>query len=217
MIGLYRPGSSLLHRAPAGLKLVVLAAAVVALLTVDDPRRLAVAAVVVAVLYAVARIPPRVAAAQLRPMLWFAAFLLVVQTVLTDWTTAVGLVARLVLVVSLAALVTLTTRVTAMLDVVEAGLQPLRHVGVRPRRVGLVLALTIRAVPVIARVVGTVRDAHRARGGSGPPWRLLVPVLVRVLRQADALSEALVARGLDDDADDEADDADDADQPVRGR
>lgn len=198
MIGLYLPGRTPLHRAPAGLKLALLAVGVGGLLTVDDLWWLAVTGVLVLGLYAVARVPPRVAAQQLPPLLWFAAFLFVVQTLLTDWMGAAALVLRLVLAVALAALVTLTTRVSAMLDVVEALLAPVRRFGVRPERVGLVLALTIRGIPVVAGVVGTVRDAHRARGAGGPPWRLLVPVLVRVLRQADALSDALIARGADD-------------------
>lgn len=198
MTGLYLPRRTPLHRATAGLKLALLAVGVGGLLTLDDLRWLAVAGMFVIGLYAVARVPPRVAAQQLRPLLWFAAFLFVVQTLLTDWLGAAALVLRLVLAVALAALVTLTTRVSAMLDVVEALLGPWRRVGVRPERVGLLLALTIRGIPVVAGVVGTVRDAHRARGAGGPPWRLLVPVLVRVLRQADALSDALIARGADD-------------------
>lgn len=198
MTGLYLPGSTPLHRAPAGLKLAVLAVAVGGLLTLDDPRALAAVAAVVLTLYVVARVPPRTAAAQLRPLLWFAVFLFVVQALLTDWLGAAALVVRLVLAVALAALVTLTTRVSAMLDVVEALLGPLRRFGVRPDRVGLVLALAIRGVPVVAGVVATVRDAHRARGAGGPLWRLFTPVLIRVLRHADALGEALTARGAED-------------------
>lgn len=200
MIGLYLPGRTPLHRAPAGLKLALLGLGVGGLLALDDLRWLALAGMLVIGLYAVARVPPRVAAQQLRPLLWFAAFLFVVQSLLTDWLGAAALVLRLVLAVALASLVTLTTRVSAMLDVVEVLLGPSRRFGVQPERVGLVLALTIRGVPVVAGVLGTVRDAHRARGAGGPPWRLLVPVLVRVLRQADALSDALIARGVDDEA-----------------
>lgn len=198
IIGLYRPGTSPLHRLPAGVKLASLGLGVGVLFTLEDPRWLTVAAAVVLALYAVARIPPRAAWAQLRPVLWFAVFLFVVQTLLTDWGSALALVVRLVLAVAVAAVVTLTSKVGAMLDVVERMLGPLRRVGVRPERVGLVLALAIRGVPVVAGVVGTVREAHRARGAGGPPWRLLIPVLVRVLRHADQLADALTARGADD-------------------
>jgi len=197
--GLFHPGTSVLHRIPAGVKLTGLAAGITVLLLLDDLRGLAAATFVVFGLYAVAEVPPRLALAQIRPLLWFCVVLLAVQLLLTGWQRAVAVVLTLVLGVALAGLVTLTTRVTAMLDVVETLLGPLRRVGVRPDRVGLVLALTIRGVPVIAGIAGTVRDAHRARGATVRPWVLLVPVLVRVLRHADALGEALTARGADDD------------------
>lgn len=197
-IGLYRPGSSALHRLPAGVKLAGLAVGVLLLLRAGRPVTLAVAAAVVVALFAFARVPVVVALAQLRPLLWFAVLLLTVQWLLTDLGTASSLVVRLALTFALAALVTLTTRVTAMLDVLERVLGPLRRFGVSPERVGLVLALTIRGVPVVAAIVVTVRDAQRARGVGGRPWQLLVPVVVRVLRYADALGDALVARGVDD-------------------
>lgn len=196
--GLYHPGTSPLHRWPAGGKLAGLAAGVTVLVLTEDPRWLAGATVGIAGLYAVARVPVRLAMAQVRPLLWFGLFLLAAQVLLTDWPRAVLVVLSLVLGVALAGLVTLTTRVSAMLDVLESLLAPLRRFGVRPDRVGLVLALTIRGVPVIAGIAATVRDAHRARGATGRPWTLLVPILVRVLRHADALGDALTARGADD-------------------
>lgn len=198
-VGLYQPGHSVIHRLPAGVKLAGLAAAVAGLLLLDDLRAFAAVGGASLVLYAVARVPARVAAAQLRPLVWFALLLLGVQVLLTDWPHALAVVSRLLLAVALAALVTLTTRVSAMLDALLVLLRPLARLGVRVDRVGLVLALTIRGVPVIAGILGTVREAHQARGVSGRPWQLLVPVLVRVLRHADALGEALVARGADDD------------------
>lgn len=195
--GLYHPGTTMLHRLPAGVKLAGLAAGITVVLLLDR-RWLPAAGGGIGILYAAARIPPRLALAQVRPLLWFAVFLLVLQALLTDWQRAVSVVLTLVLGVALAGLVTLTTRVSAMLDVVEALLGPLGRFGVRPDRVGLVLALAVRGVPVIAGIAGTVRDAHRARGSTVAPWAVLVPVVVRVLRHADSLGDALAARGVND-------------------
>lgn len=47
----------------------------------------------------------------------------------------------------------------------------------------------------LARVV---RDAQRARGLAASPRAFAVPLLVRSLRRADAIGEALAARGVDD-------------------
>jgi biotin transport system permease protein len=43
-----------------------------------------------------------------------------------------------------------------------------------------------------------VLDARRARGAQGSLLALAVPVVVRSLYAADAIGEALAARGLDD-------------------
>jgi biotin transport system permease protein len=107
----------------------------------------------------------------------------------------VGVIVSLVL---LAALVTLTTRTTDMVDAVVHALRPLRRLGVQPERVGLLLALGIRSVPVVVGLAEEVRDAQRARGLTASPRAFAVPLIVRSLRHADALGDALVARGVDD-------------------
>ena len=68
----------------------------------------------------------------------------------------------LLLTVAIAALVTLTTRVTAMLDVF-GGCCDRFHRWVDPDRVGLLLALTIRCIPLM---VGIVRDVTRGEKGA---------------------------------------------------
>ena len=104
---------------------------------------------------------------------------------------------RLVLAVALAAIYTLTTPVTATLDAMQALLRPLRR-WVDADRVGLALALTIRCVPLLAELVREVLEARKARGAEGSLLALAVPVIVRALRTAEHLGEALTARGFDD-------------------
>ena len=190
---IYHPGSSVLHRCPPGVKLLSLT--VLLALTVRYPVPMLVPTVV---LYAVAWIPWRAALAQVRP-LWMLLLVTGVFQVLTlGWARAVDIVCGLVVSVALAGLVTLTTRVNAMLDVLVRVLRPLRLVGVDPTRVALLLALTIRCVPMLAGIVTAVREAQLARGAGRNPLALAVPVVIRTLRAADALGEALTARGADD-------------------
>ncbi|UGT61374.1 energy-coupling factor transporter transmembrane component T family protein [Nocardia asteroides] len=200
MIGLYRPGTSPLHRLPAGVKLVLLLVSIVAAtVLVRTPLQVAVAGALVAALYAVARIPVRVALAQLRPVFWMLLLIAVFQVLITSPARAAVVCGVLLVSVALAALVTLTTRVTAVLDAVTRGLAPLHRVGVDTERLGLLLALAIRCVPLLAGIVHDVAEARRARGLQWSMTALVTPVLVRALRTADALGEALVARGVDDD------------------
>ncbi|MFC9434880.1 energy-coupling factor transporter transmembrane component T family protein [Nocardia sp. NPDC057030] len=200
MIGLYRPGDSPVHRMPAGAKVVLLIGSIVAATVfVRTPIEVGVVGAVVAGLFALARIPVGVAVAQLRPLVWMLLIIAVFQVLITSPARAVVVCGVLLISVALAALVTLTTRVTDLLDTVTRALGPLRRFGVDPDRVGLLLALAIRCVPLLAGIVHDVAEARRARGLQWSMTALATPVLVRALRTADAMGDALAARGVDDD------------------
>ena len=197
-LGLYVPRDSPVHRVPAGAKLLALVGAAVATHWISTPARVGLAALMVALLYALARIPLRVVRDQARPMLVFAVVLGTFQWLVAGWRAAVVVVGVLVLLMLLATLVTLTTRTSAMLDTVVRATGPLRRVGVDPERIGLVLALGIRSVAVILSLAEEIREAQWARGIRPGGRTFAVPLLVRSLRHADALGEALAARGVDD-------------------
>ena len=200
---LYVPGRIAVHRAPAGGKLLALAGLGIALFAVPSlPAAAAALAAVVAVGWGAARLPARVLAAHVRPVLGWAVLLFAVHAVTGDLATAAATALRLVALVLAAAVVTCTTRVTALVAVVERLCAPLALVGVSPARIGLVLAMALRFVPLVAERAARVREAHAARGGSLRGVRgtaaLVVPLLVQVLRLAHTVGEALDARGADD-------------------
>ncbi|HET6673077.1 MAG TPA: energy-coupling factor transporter transmembrane protein EcfT [Agromyces sp.] len=197
MIGAYRPGRSPLHRMAAGWKLVGLAASVIAVAMLPEWWMLLAALCVAGAGFAIAGIGPRVALAQLVPVLWILAIAAPLNALFSGWESALVMALRVATFVALAALVTVTTRVSAMLDAIRGALRPLGH-RVDAERVGIVLAMTIRAVPLMAEIVTAVLDARRARGAEGSLRAVAVPVVVRSLQTADAMGEALVARGFDD-------------------
>jgi len=197
-VPLYLPGSSPVHRLGAGTKLLALLATGVALAVWRSPWQVAVALGAVLLLYAVARLPLRVLGRQLLALAWVAVPLLAFQWVFASWQTGVGVVGSFVTLVLLAGLVTLTTRTTAMVDAVVRVCGWLRRFGVDPERVGLMLALGIRSVHVVLGLAQEVREAQHARGLRSSPRAFAVPLIVRSLRHADRLGEALSARGVDD-------------------
>jgi biotin transport system permease protein len=197
-LGLYVPGDSVLHRMRAGTKLLAMVAVGAGSVLLDHPWQVAVVMGLVLAGFLVARMPLRLVLRQVRPLLWILGMLAVFHVIVNGWESAVMFVGVIMTLVLLAALITLTTRTTAMVDTVVRALGPLRAVGVRPERVGLLLALGIRAVPVVVGLAEEVRDAQRARGLTASPRAFAVPLIVRSLRHADALGDALVARGVDD-------------------
>jgi biotin transport system permease protein len=197
VIGVYVPGSSPLHRMGAGVKLVLLAASVIVVAMLPEWWMAAIALGVAVALFAVAGIPWRVAVRQLVPVLWILAIAAPLNAVFSGWESALAMSMRVSAFVALAAVVTLTTRVSAMLDAMQRALRPLGD-RVDADRIGLVLAMTVRAVPLMVEIVRAVLEARRARGAEGSIRAIAVPVVVRALQTADGMGEALIARGVDD-------------------
>lgn len=197
-VPLFLPGTSVVHRLGAGVKLLVLLATGAALAVWRAPWQVGLAIGLVLTAYAVARLPLRVLLRQVAGLAWVAVPLLAFQWVSASWQTGVGVVGSFVALVLLAGLVTLTTRTTAMLETVVGACGWLRRFGVDPERVGLMLALGIRSVHVVLGLAEEVREAQHARGLRASPRAFAVPLIVRSLRHADRLGEALSARGVDD-------------------
>jgi biotin transport system permease protein len=196
MNGLFSPGRSLLHRMPAVAKLGLLAVSMTVVALLRQPWQLAIVVAVIAALFALARIPPRLAGRAILPVFWLLLVAVPLNAWLAGWESASVLALRVIAAVSLAALFTLTTTVSAVLGAVESLLRPFPRVDAD--RVGLLLALTIRAIPLLSEIVAAVLEARRARGVDRSIRALAVPVIVRALQSADELGEALIARGVDD-------------------
>jgi biotin transport system permease protein len=194
----YSPGRSLVHRAPGGVKLAMLAAIGVVLVVLRGwwPPLVALAAVICC--YALARLPAGIVLSQLRQLFWIALILGVAQLVLSGWRAATAVVGTILTLVLAAGLVSLTTTMTELTDILLRLLRPLQRIGVPTERLALLISLSVRSVSVIAALAAEVRDAQRARGLQASPRAFAVPLLVRSLRHAQALGEALLARGLDD-------------------
>jgi len=202
-LALYVPRPSPVHRSPAGAKLVVLLGLGVLLFAAPTLPVAATALVAVLVVGSVvARLPMVLFGRQVRAVAVWIVAIVVFQALATDVVTGLETALRLLALVLAAAVVTATTRVTAMVAVVERVCAPLRYVGVRPARIGLALAMALRFIPLVAERADRVREAQAARGGSvrGPRGlaTIVVPLLVQVLQLAHTVSEALDARGADD-------------------
>jgi biotin transport system permease protein len=202
-LALYVPRASPVHRTPAGWKLLALAGLSALVFTAPTlPVVCGALVAVVALGLVVARLPVAVLGRETRAVLWWLGALFALHLLVTDVLTGTLTVLRLLTLVLAAAVVTATTRVTAMVAVIERVCRPLEWVGVRPARIGLVIAMALRFIPLISERAGRIRQAQAARGGSVRGLRglstTLVPLLVQVLQLAHTVSEALDARGADD-------------------
>jgi biotin transport system permease protein len=196
--GSYLPGDSVLHRAGAGLKLGVLAVGLLLLGVFRSPWTVAAGAVLTLAAGVASGLGTRVLWAQVRPVLLVTLLVGAVQVWLAGPLPAAMVVGWMLVAVLAAGLVTVTTPVPDLLDAVVATTRPLRRFGVDPERVALVLALAVRSVPVIAGLARDVHEARLARGAERSLRAFAVPLVIRTVRYADRLGEALIARGVDD-------------------
>lgn len=202
-LALYIPLGTPVHRAPAALKMLALGGAGVVVFAVPTlPVMGGLLAFVLLTGFGIARLPVRVLGGHLRVLRWWLVGLAAVTGLLGGPGAAALVVLRLLALVLAAAVVTATTRVTELVAVVQWLCSPLRVLGVRPARIGLLVAMTLRFIPLVAERADRIREAQAARGGATYGIRswttTAVPLLIQVLQLAHTTAEALDARGADD-------------------
>ncbi len=197
LTSLHVAGHTWLHRMPAAPKLAGLALASLALFFISNIPLLAASLLLSAAVYVRLGIPPREALARIRPVLITIALLGLINLLLISPLEALTTTLRLVAVLLLAASVTATTTIAAFMEVVTGALTPLERLGLmKARDAGLALGLVLRFVPEIMERYADLKDAHRARGIPVKLHRLLGPLIIATLKDADAIAQAIDARGI---------------------
>ncbi|PVA10319.1 ABC transporter permease [Pelagivirga sediminicola] len=196
MISLTSPVETRAHRWPAGAKLAALCIATMALFALDSVAGQGAAFAVMLALYAApGAVFLRSGVARLR-MLWPFLAVIVIWHLATATPAQGAVIAlRLVTAVGLANLVTMTTRLSDMVDVVRWLAAPLRRVGLNTRALELGIALVIRFTPKLAAKGAALGQAWRARSSRRPGWRIVLPFTLIALDDAEHVADALKARG----------------------
>nr|WP_275299298.1 energy-coupling factor transporter transmembrane component T [Achromobacter xylosoxidans] len=186
-----------MHRLPAGLKLLALAAAGAGLFLLRDPAILAGACVLAGLLLWCAGATPAGVWRQVRGLVWVLLAVGVFTAWFQGWREALAVLLRIAAMVGLALAVTLSTRSSDLIAVCERVLMPLQRIGLLDAgKVSLALALALRFVPEILRNFHEIREAQAARGLGANPVALIVPLVVLTLKRAQEVAEAIDARSL---------------------
>lgn len=196
MLTLTSPVETWAHRLPSGLKLAALALATSGLFALKTPLPLGLACLATAAIFLTGG--ARFALTGLR-LLWPLWPFVVIVGLWHLWNRDVAggavVILRMLAGVALANFVTMTTRLADMLTVFQWLARPLRPLGLSPRRLALAVALMIRFIPVLLDRMTQIRQAWSARSPRRPGWRVMVPVTLAALDDADRAAEALRARG----------------------
>lgn len=194
MLTLTSPHKTWAHALPAWVKLLGLAGATTVLFAAKSPVIMALCAASSAVLILSGGVQfARASISPLRALWPFVAIVAAWHFWLRDPAGA-AIILRMLTAVALANFVTMTTRLSDMMPVLETLLRPLAPV-LPPRRFALAVALVIRFVPTMLTRADDIALAWRARAPRRPHWRIFVPLILSALDDADRTAEALRARG----------------------
>jgi energy-coupling factor transport system permease protein len=118
--------------------------------------------------------------------------------------TTIKLVLRLVLLISGATLLSLTTTPVELADGVESLLSPLKLIRVPVRDIAMIMSIALRFIPTLFEETNKIVSAQKSRGASfdtgGPFARIkallpvLIPLFVNSFRRADELAFAMDSR-----------------------
>ncbi len=196
MISLTSPVETLWHRWPAGLKLALLCVATMLLFAAQRIEHQVFALAAVLGLYAIAGRAFLGAGLRSLRVLWpFLAVIAIWHIATRTYAEGAVVSLRLLSAFGLANLVTMTTRLSDMIAVVRALLTPFRAFGLQTRPLEIAIALVVRFTPVLMRKGGDLHDAWRARSVKRPGWRIVIPLTVLAIDDAEHVAEALRARG----------------------
>lgn len=197
MLPLYIHRGTRIHRLPAGVKILLSLAGGFALVAVNDIALLTGLIGVIILLYVAARLPLGAVFAALRPVLVICGFIFALQLAVSGLPQAAAAALRIIALVLLTSLVTLTTRLSDMLDTLTFAARGLAPLGIDPPKIALAVGLTIRFIPMLLHDVQEVQNARKTRGGKGFSIFTTGPLIIKILRMTDALGNAIAARGFE--------------------
>lgn len=219
-VGRYVYGNSILHRLNPSVKIVLTIMYAAAVFAVDLPWMYAVYCAFGAILVFLTGLSMKVILKGLKPLMWLLLFTTVFNVFCVPGNalfTLFGLTAtvegleqsmllaiRLILTVTGASLLTLTTSPLQLTDGMEKLLKPLNKLKISSHEIAMMMSIALRFIPVIAEQSQVLIKSQKARGAdfeSGGIFKrakamlpIIIPLLAQSLCRAEELAEAMDAR-----------------------
>ena len=219
--GQYYPADSIIHRLDARVKMMLTLLFVIAIFFIKSYFGFMLTAVVLVVVVLLARLPVMSVLKSVKGVMFIILFTAILNLflikkgeVLWQWEiftitkdgvhTTIKMVLRLVLLISGASLLSLTTTPVALADGVESLMSPLKIIKVPVRDIAMIMSIALRFIPTLFEETNKIISAQKARGASFDTGGLfarakamlpvLIPLFVNSFRRADELAFAMDAR-----------------------
>ena len=219
--GQYYPTDSVVHRMDPRMKLSLTVLFVVAIFFVNTYFGFMMTAAVLLFIILLAQLPMLSVLKSVRAIIFIVIFAAVINLfmisdgeVLWSWRalqitdqgihTTIKMTLRLVLLISGASLLTLTTTPVEVADGTESLMKPLRLIKVPVHDIAMIMSIALRFIPTLFEETNKIIAAQKARGASFDTGGLiarakallpvLIPLFVNSFRRADELAFAMDAR-----------------------
>ena len=219
--GQYYPADSIVHRLDARVKMLLTLLFVIAIFFIKSYFGFMLTAVVLVAVVLLARLPMMSVLKSVKGVMFIILFTAILNLflikkgeVLWQWKiftitkdgvhTTIKMVLRLVLLISGASLLSLTTTPVALADGVESLMSPLKIIKVPVRDIAMIMSIALRFIPTLFEETNKIISAQKARGASFDTGGLfarakamlpvLIPLFVNSFRRADELAFAMDAR-----------------------
>ena len=219
--GQYYPTGSVVHRMDPRMKLLLTIMFVVAIFFVNTYFGFMLTAAVLILIILIAKLPMLSVLKSVRAIIFIVIFAAVINLfmirngeVLWSWKalqitdqgvhTTIKMTLRLVLLISGASLLTLTTTPVEIAHGIESLIKPLALIKVPVHDIAMIMSIALRFIPTLFEETQKIISAQKARGASFDTGGLiarakallpvLIPLFVNSFRRADELAFAMDAR-----------------------
>ena len=221
-IGQHFPGDSLLHKMDPRVKLLLAVVYIVMLFVGSNPAGLAISIVFLAALYAAARLPLKLVARSVKPILPIILFTAVLnlffmtgggEPLFAWWIFkiyregvyyAIVMAVRILCLIAGTSLLTYTTSPIVLTDAIEQLLRPLAKLHLPVHELAMMMTIALRFIPTLIEETDKIMNAQKARGAQLDSGNLrervralipvLIPLFISAFRRADELAMAMECR-----------------------
>ena len=218
--GQYYPSNSPVHRLDARVKLLLTLLFVISIFFIKTYFGFMLTLAVLLIVILLARLPIMSVLKSVRGILFIVVFTAVINLFFikegevlvhsgiimitkTGVHTTVKMVLRLVLLISGASLLSLTTTPVELADGLESLMAPLKLIKVPVRDIAMIMSIALRFIPTLFEETNKIISAQKARGASFDTGSIfarakallpvLIPLFVNSFRRADELAFAMDA------------------------
>ncbi|MBR6792566.1 MAG: energy-coupling factor transporter transmembrane protein EcfT [Ruminococcus sp.] len=220
-IGQFFPGESVIHRLDPRFKIIITLIFIVMLFTGDSIICLAIGGVFTILSIILSRIPVKMFAKSIKPLLPFLLITAVLNLLFVSsgeiywqWkflkvtsdgiNISVFMIIRIILLIAGSSLLTYTTSPITLTDAIERLLSPLKKFKLPVHELSMMMSIALRFIPTLIEETDKIMSAQKARGAEIDTGSLttrtknlisvMIPLFVSAFRRADELATALECR-----------------------